>query len=131
MTRTFRFVTPAIWSRETVLSTTWGTAHYLPRAYRRLTAIRFGSGSGGGDWFIYHYDRKLMNDLPKLLPDARFRPFEKHLDGYMKKAQKKRPRRFEKDYEFFQRYYFNHNEDPLRQQKMDQLWAKYARRAAD
>lgn len=52
-------------------------------------AIFYGVGSAV--WSIYHYDRALMTQLRKIVPDARFKDFENHLDGYIHKAKKKRP----------------------------------------
>ena len=62
-------------------------------------AIFYGVGSAV--WSIYHYDRALMTQLRKIVPDARFKDFENHLDGYIHKAKKKRPQKLKRDAQFF------------------------------
>jgi hypothetical protein len=75
-----------------------------------LTDIYFEEVRGG----IYVYNRDLMRKL-KTYPEVKFVDFEQFLDEYIKQIPFASRADVQTDYEFFKKYYFDHNSDPVRQ----------------
>jgi hypothetical protein len=75
-----------------------------------LTDIYFGPVRGG----IYVYNRDLMRKL-KMYPEVKFVDFEQFLDEYIEQMHSASRADLQTDYEFFKKYYFDHNPDSLRQ----------------
>jgi len=63
---------------------------------------------------IIVYNRDLMRELATY-DKVTFFDFERFLDEYIQKMPLFPRSRILKDYEFFKRYYFNHNPDPIRE----------------
>ena len=95
-------------------------AHYMPKDRRKLTKIRLGEGSGGR-WYIWRYDRELMRQIHEYDPTVKFRDFERYLDGYIRGLPRKSRRMVLRDLKWFKAYYFNHNDDQERLEKI-QAW---------
>jgi hypothetical protein len=65
------------------------------------------------------WDRELMRELLKRDPNIKVVDFEKFLDTYIADLPNKQKPEVEKDLAKFRRYYFNHNEDPHRLDKIE------------
>lgn len=103
---------------------------YVPVPYRKLTRIQFAGVGTKRRWDIYHYDRKVMRQIAEVLPGTKFRRFEPYFDRYARRAKKRLPKAFARDRDFFQRYYFDHNDDPARERKLENLSSLYKKRSA-
>ncbi len=75
-----------------------------------LNIIRFDSIRAR----IITYDDTIMRELAKR-PGVSFVPFPEYLDTYIPEMKNFTPERIARDYEYFRTYYFEHNDDPLRQ----------------
>ena len=93
---------------------------YQPRKRRTLTRIVLGEGSGSR-WYIWRYDRELMRKVRALDPEVKFRDFEAYLDAYIRRMPRKQRRVVLRDLQWFKAYYFNHNDDRARLEKI-QRW---------
>lgn len=65
------------------------------------------------------WDRDLMRELLRRDPSIKFVDFEQHLDAYIEAFPNKRKAEVVKDLAKFRRYYFDHNEDPVRLAKFE------------
>ncbi|HLA78329.1 MAG TPA: hypothetical protein VJU18_12175 [Vicinamibacteria bacterium] len=83
---------------------------FHPAEYRPLTRVRVGPS----ELAIVVYDREIMRRLAAQ-PEVAFVDFEQYLDRYLETlGQRGRPG-VAKDFRFFRRYYFDHNQDPDRE----------------
>jgi hypothetical protein len=94
--------------------------NYVPRKRRSLTRIALSKGSGKW-WHIWRYDRELMRKVRALDPDVRFLDFETYLDTYIRRMPRKERDVVIRDLRWFKTYYFNHNDDRARLEKI-QRW---------
>jgi hypothetical protein len=101
--------------------------HYQPRSRRRLTRIVLGKGTGGR-WHIWRYDRELMRRVKEIDPEVRFRDFEAYLDGYIRGLRRKKREVVLRDLRWFKAYYFDHNDDQERLEKI-QRWLVATKKA--
>jgi hypothetical protein len=85
-----------------------------PSWFRTYGAIRWGTATGGRRWYILAYDRELMNAIAEIEPDVYFYDFEIYIDRYIARLPNNNPKRVRKEWDFFKRYYFDHNDDPER-----------------
>jgi hypothetical protein len=75
--------------------------------------FEFGSAIAKRPWYIYHYDRRVMDTIKKLTPSARFKRFDEYLKRYIKREVPEQSlSALEEDDRFFRRFYFDHNDDP-------------------
>ncbi|MDD9932697.1 MAG: hypothetical protein OXT09_03800 [Myxococcales bacterium] len=89
-----------------------------PKWFGRTGRIRWGAGTGRRVWHIYRYDRDLMAAIRELDMGVRFTDFERYLDRYLARLERKDPARVRRELEWFKRYYFDHNDDPARLAKL-------------
>lgn len=68
---------------------------------------------------IVTWDRELMRELRRRDPAIQFVDFEQHLDAYIEAFPNKRKAEVANDLAKFRRYYFDHNEDPVRLAKFE------------
>jgi hypothetical protein len=86
--------------------------NYHDKEREQMTRLEFGA-IAKRPWYIYRYDRALMDRIKQLTPEVRFKRFDTLLQRYMQRELPNRsPEELESDARFFQRYYFAHNEDP-------------------
>ena len=117
----------------------FGVTHYLPVPDDRIGALRnlqvfvpdlvvppgkIPGVEGRLDWVkatMIVYDADVMTPLIGR-DNVRFTPFEHHLDDYIvKKMPHLDVAEVRKDYAAFRRFYFDHNEDPRRQEAIEQF----------
>jgi arabinofuranosyltransferase len=65
------------------------------------------------------WDRELMRELKRRAPGIKVTDFEEYLDRYIATLATKSKSGVEKDLAKFRRYYFDHNEDPIRLQALE------------
>lgn len=89
-----------------------GQDKFHPKRFRELTAVRLGRERD--PWQIAVYDREMMAAIRSKAPEIRFRDFEGWLDGYILELDRKAPADVASDLLWFRRYWFDHNDDPVR-----------------
>lgn len=64
---------------------------------------------------IVTYDKKLLNILENEFPNSiRYVNFESYLDEYLKNSNNLTKEQIKADYDYFEKFYFNHNQDSNR-----------------
>lgn len=104
----------------------WATTAYLerrgvhfvrggpyPQWFTRQGAIRWGQ-HGGRTWWILRYDRELMEAVHEADPNVRFEDFPRWLDRHSTTLHRLGRSVVEREFRFFRRYYFDHQQDPER-----------------
>jgi hypothetical protein len=103
---------------------------YHPTRHEKLVAFHFGSAIAHRTWYVYHHDRAVMARIKQLSPGVRFQRFDKYLDRYIKRELRKRTvKELRGDARFFERFYFNHNDDPELLQRWQKALTKALERA--
>jgi hypothetical protein len=104
-----------------------------PSWFRTYATIRWGAGTGGRRWYILIYDRELMNAIREIEPEVYFYDFEIYIDRYIARLPYSNAKKVRKEWDFFKRYYFNHNEDPERREAFVIYfkWVKEGKKPAD
>jgi hypothetical protein len=87
-----------------------------PKWFRTYGTIRWGAKTGGRQWYILKYDRELMNAIREAEPDIWFHDFEIYIDRYIARLPNSSAKKVRKEYDYFKRYYFDHNDDPERRE---------------
>jgi hypothetical protein len=87
-----------------------------PPEIAKINKLRF---SRGRHWRILRYDRKVMAALRRVAPRARFVKFERYLDKYIAKLEDRDPDRVARDLRWMRAYYFDHNDDPERLERIE------------
>lgn len=95
-----------------------GLQYFHPRPYRQLAVVTWDAPRGCEHWMLTHYDRELMERIQHDVPELTFTDFEDHLDEYLRFPPRDR-KTLHKDAAWFRRYYFDHNDDPQRQRRLD------------
>ncbi len=96
---------------------------FHPTEYRSLTRIRIGRS----ELSIVTWDREIMRRLAAE-PEIGFVDFEEHLDRYLETLDQRGRPAVNKDFRFFRRYYFDHNDDPKREAALRTFLANTKRR---
>lgn len=86
---------------------------FHPSDYRDLTRIKVGRS----ELSIVVYDREIMRRL-KGAPEISFVDFEEYLDRYIADLGHRGRPAVARDYRFFRRYYFEHNDDHERERAL-------------
>ena len=87
--------------------------NYHDDAREALTRVDMGDGVAQRPWYIYHYDKAVMDRIAALTPSVRFIRFDEYLGRYIEHYAATRPDdQLREDDAFFRRYYFDHNPDP-------------------
>ncbi len=92
---------------------------YTPERWSAATTLDLGIHKRK-EWHFNRYDPVLVEQLINLAPEVGFQRFERHLDGWLRRAGGLEPRIVRQDVAFFERYYFCCNEDPERRSRVDQ-----------
>jgi hypothetical protein len=84
-------------------------------AYRHLTAVQFlGQENLAGVWHLLRYDRQRLEPLQRSGKAVSFTDMEAHLDRYIQSLSTRQHAAVARDLDFFDRFYFDHNDDPDR-----------------
>lgn len=87
-----------------------------PTWFRSYGTIRWGNGTGGRRWYILEYDRELMEAIREADPDVWFYDFEVYIDRYIARMPNSPAKKVRKEWDWFKKYYFDHNDDPVRRE---------------
>ncbi|PRQ04678.1 hypothetical protein ENSA5_05920 [Enhygromyxa salina] len=116
--------------------------------FKTYATIRWGQNTGGRRWFILEYDRELMDAIREAYPDVWFYDFTIYIDKYIARLPHTDPKKARREFSFFQKFYFNHNDDPERREAFaryfqwvregheprellaDQRWDEYKKRSS-
>jgi hypothetical protein len=85
-----------------------------PKWFKPYGRIRWGQATGGRRWYILRYDRELMHAIREIDPEVWFHDFEIYIDRYIARMPYSSAKKVRKEWDFFKRYYFDHNDDPER-----------------
>lgn len=104
-----------------------------PKWFRSYGTIRWGKGTGGRRWYILKYDPELMNALRELDPEVYFHDFEVYIDRYIARLPNTPVKKVRKEWDWFKKYYFDHNEDPIRREAFTTYfqWVREGRKPRD
>lgn len=91
-----------------------------PRQYRNLARVTLPTSTGYNQWFIVAYQRDLLAKIRDVSPEIRFRDFETYLDSYIHNIGAKSRKVVNDDVQWFDGYYFDHNDDPERRKAIDE-----------
>jgi hypothetical protein len=90
----------------------------VPPHLSNLPKINWGEGFDEG-WSILIYKKEWISKFQKLVPEMKFMDFEQFLDNdYLPEADKLPSESLLFDVEWFEKYYFFHNDDPVRYGKI-------------
>ena len=92
----------------------------IHKKHSHLTTLKLGRKMGRA-WQILVYDRELMREIKKTAPEIGFIDFENHLDLYTAKLDRFKIAPDAGELEFFRRYYFEHNDDRVRLDRLTVL----------
>jgi hypothetical protein len=87
-----------------------------PTWFRSYGSIRWGTNVGGRRWYILKYDRELMEAIREADPDVWFYDFEVYIDRYIARMPNSPAKKVRKEWDWFKKYYFDHNHDPERRE---------------
>jgi hypothetical protein len=85
-----------------------------PRWFRPCARIVWRHDTGGRPWWIFRYDRELMNAIRDVDPAIRFRDAEDCLDDCVGNLRGFSEDEVRERLEVFDAYYFDYNDDPDR-----------------
>jgi hypothetical protein len=104
-----------------------------PSWFRTYGTIRWGSAVGGRRWYILKYDRELMNAIREVDPDVYFYDFEVYIDRYIARLPTTPVKKVRKEWDWFKKYYFDHNNDPERRAAFTTYfqWIREGRKPGD
>ena len=81
-------------------------------------------------FYLLIYDRRLMAEIKEKVPEARFTDFEQFLDRYLSELPGKKPAEVREDLDWFDKFYFDYNEDPARRKAIQAYLATNPAQAA-
>ena len=86
--------------------------------HRHIAGLELGKGMGR-PWRILAYDPELMAEIREKAPEIRHVDFLVWLDRYIAELETRDSAQVRKDYKFFRKYYFDHHDDPAREQPIE------------
>jgi hypothetical protein len=94
---------------------------YHPERWQATTEVVLGKRSKRRRWFFYRYDAELADQIEKLAPEVKLTRIEPAIDSWLVGSPLRSLDMLTEDAEFFQRYYFDTNEDPGREEAVQEL----------
>jgi hypothetical protein len=109
---------------------TRGAHMHGSKRHEQWARIQFGKGAGSRDWSLVYYDNEIAAAIAAVDREIRFTRMPQHLDRYFRRYSArtsfgpKLRREIRSDLEWFDRYYFQHNEDPKRRLAYESLLSR-------
>jgi len=94
---------------------------YHPKRWRHTTEVDIGARKRKRQWHFYQYDAELADQLEKLAPEIRFTRIEPAIDSWLTGSPLRPRELLEEDVAFFHHYYFECNDDPVRQELVEEV----------